>query len=512
MGDIFLAKEARAVLANKHIAIIGGSNMRGLYKDIVWLINDDSIIPKEVLGEKAEKRFPDFNGTKWAKSRKNISARLRRKFSDDNRDVLIRNEGLHPGRTYKEPRFYYSKKSNIMINFLFVTRVWTPEIDKWLHKQEDIQDQKLDLIIMNSLLWDVNRWGPNGIDEYKKNLTKLLATVKNILSEDGLFIWLTAQPGSAELNSAAMETRGLEFQKTTTRFNVIQANFYTAHEVANAGYEVIDLHYYFLLQTFRRNRDGIHWSPEANRYVTNLVLTHISLAYKIPLPNRNVTDYALKRVIYMSELAQGNLSEEDIKEKIKELDNIAQNMVRQGGDNEVQLPALHQINNNMMVQQNPFANDHSGPMPFANDHSGPMPFANDHLGPMPFANDHPGPMPFANDQRGPMPFANDHPGPMIPPMQQTPHPRPYPDPWIRGPMQGPNGRPPPWAHPNFDRPGPCDIWGPRQPQPPGFPPHRARIVQMPNQQLPWNPPIPGPHPFGMDFRPDFRFNPNFRFN
>ena len=32
MCDIFNRKEARKVLANKHIAVIGGSNMRGLYK------------------------------------------------------------------------------------------------------------------------------------------------------------------------------------------------------------------------------------------------------------------------------------------------------------------------------------------------------------------------------------------------------------------------------------------------------------------------------------------------
>ena len=369
--------------------------------------------------------------------------------------------GLHPGRTYKEPRFYYSKKSNIMINFLFVTRVWTPEIDKWLCKQEDVQDQKLDLIIMNSLLWDVNRWGPNGIDEYKKNLSKLLARVKTVLADDGMFIWLTAQPGSRELNSAAMETPGLEFQKTTTRFNVIQANFYTAHEVANAGYEVIDLHYYFLLQTFRRNRDGIHWSPEANRYVTNLVLTHISLANKIPLPNRNVTDYALKRVIYMSELAQEKLSEEDIKEKINELETIAQNMVRQGGPDEVQLPPLDHLNNNMMDRPNPYHN----------------------MGPQNMGR------------------------PMMPPMQQPPQPRPYPDPWLRGP--GPNFRPP-WGNPNFNRPGPPgpmqECWGPHQPHP-GYQ-QRGMVNPFQQQQLPWGPPNAGPQPFG----PDFRFGPNFRFN
>ena len=45
MCDIFNRKDARNVLANKHIAVIGGSNMRGLYKDLVWLINDDSFTP-----------------------------------------------------------------------------------------------------------------------------------------------------------------------------------------------------------------------------------------------------------------------------------------------------------------------------------------------------------------------------------------------------------------------------------------------------------------------------------
>ena len=59
---------------------------------------------------------------------------------------ILYHVGLHPGRTYKEPRFYYCKKSKTMINFLFVTRVWTPEIDRWLCKQEDAQEQKLGTI------------------------------------------------------------------------------------------------------------------------------------------------------------------------------------------------------------------------------------------------------------------------------------------------------------------------------------------------------------------------------
>ena len=43
----------------------GGSQMRGLYKDMVWLLNHPSTIPNEVLGAKSENRFPDMEKTEW---------------------------------------------------------------------------------------------------------------------------------------------------------------------------------------------------------------------------------------------------------------------------------------------------------------------------------------------------------------------------------------------------------------------------------------------------------------
>ena len=44
---------------------LGGSQMRGLYKDMVWLLNHPSTIPNEVLGAKSENRFPDMEKTEW---------------------------------------------------------------------------------------------------------------------------------------------------------------------------------------------------------------------------------------------------------------------------------------------------------------------------------------------------------------------------------------------------------------------------------------------------------------
>ena len=61
MCDLYKPDDLCRLLKGKHVAVFGGSVMRGLYKDIVWLLNDDSLIPKEVLGEKAEQHFPNLN-------------------------------------------------------------------------------------------------------------------------------------------------------------------------------------------------------------------------------------------------------------------------------------------------------------------------------------------------------------------------------------------------------------------------------------------------------------------
>ena len=122
MAEILGHKDAQYVLEGKHVAILGGSNMRGLYKDMVWLLNDSSLVPYECLGEKLEKNYPNFEGKRWEKSTIKVSKRLRKIFDKDNVDLLLKGEGLHPGRNYIEPRTYHHKKKDITINYYFTTR------------------------------------------------------------------------------------------------------------------------------------------------------------------------------------------------------------------------------------------------------------------------------------------------------------------------------------------------------------------------------------------------------
>ena len=67
--------------------------------------------------------------------------------------------------------------------------------------------------------------------DFKANLDKLLATVKDSHGPKVKLIWINGQPVGKNLESRAMNVPGLEFQKETTRYHVVEANFYASHKV-----------------------------------------------------------------------------------------------------------------------------------------------------------------------------------------------------------------------------------------------------------------------------------------
>ena len=77
----------------------------------------------------------------------------------------------------------------------------------------------------------VFRWGPTGVADFKANLDKLLTTVKSSHSPTVKLIWINGQPVGKSLESRAMNVPGLEFQKETTRYHVVETNFYASHKV-----------------------------------------------------------------------------------------------------------------------------------------------------------------------------------------------------------------------------------------------------------------------------------------
>ena len=60
MTDVFNSRQAVDLLKGKTILFLGASVTRGLYKDLIWLLNSVTLLPRQILGQKGEASFPDF--------------------------------------------------------------------------------------------------------------------------------------------------------------------------------------------------------------------------------------------------------------------------------------------------------------------------------------------------------------------------------------------------------------------------------------------------------------------
>merc|ERR1719427_790748 len=200
-----------------------------------------------------------------------------------------------PGRDYQEVREFQSTgRENIQATFNFLCRCYDlgrphPKgehvvkdfIDHYKEKKGDP-----DLIIILSALWDINRWGPSGIEFYKKNCKALLEKVQGTFPPGKTqLVWLCAPPVSVEVWGGLM-VEGMEFQRRSMRFNVMEGNLMVALTTAAFGFDVLDLHYWMTHQIHKRMPDGIHWTQDAVRLQLNIILTHFCLARKLPLPGR----------------------------------------------------------------------------------------------------------------------------------------------------------------------------------------------------------------------------------
>ena len=109
--------------------------------------------------------------------------------------------------------------------------------------------------------------------------------VQGTFSDQTQLIWLCAPPVSVEVWGGLM-VEGMEFQRRSMRFNVMEGNLMVALTTAAYGFDVLDLHYWMTHQIHKRMPDGIHWTQDAVRLQTNIILTHFCLSRDIKLPGR----------------------------------------------------------------------------------------------------------------------------------------------------------------------------------------------------------------------------------
>ena len=133
------------------------------------------------------------------------------------------------------------------------------------------------------------RWGRDGIDQYKSNCDRFLSFIRSTFPTLTQLIWLTSPPVAVEVWGGLFVPE-IDFTKQSTRFNVMEANTMVGHTTAAHGFKVVDLHYRLQCQLHQRREDGIHWSARANRLMLNIILTHLSISWKTPVPVDSSTD------------------------------------------------------------------------------------------------------------------------------------------------------------------------------------------------------------------------------
>ncbi|KAG8173734.1 hypothetical protein JTE90_009169 [Oedothorax gibbosus] len=226
--------------------------MRAVYKDFLCLMTDDRIIPDVNLRAKLE--YSVFG------------------------DKLLSRGHKNNARVFREER--RSTQWGVDAFFFFITQVYNDYIEEVLKRIK--RGVRPDILIVNSFLWDVTRWGADGVNVYKKNLTKLMNRLRSRLPNT-LVIWMTTPPISKNIKGGFL-LPDLEFLKYSLRFHVLEGNNFASEVVIEHGFDVVDAHYYLQHQIHRRADDGVHWKPDAVRFILNLLLSHISVAFNVPLP------------------------------------------------------------------------------------------------------------------------------------------------------------------------------------------------------------------------------------
>lgn len=253
------ACEVRQLLHNKFVVVMGDSIQRVVYKDLVLLLQKDCLLSSSQLKTKGELSFEQ--------------------------DVLLeggRRGRMHNGTHYREVREFCS--GHHLVRFYFLTRVYSQYVVEVL---EELRrgEHAPDVVIMNSCLWDLSRYGQNFRRGYRENLESLFGLLDQVLSMSCLLVWNTAMPVAQVVSGGFLPTQH-QLQGAHLREDVMEANFYSSAEASRHGFDVLDLHFHFRHAGQHRQRDGVHWDERAHRHLSQLLLAHVADAWGVDLPCR----------------------------------------------------------------------------------------------------------------------------------------------------------------------------------------------------------------------------------
>ncbi|XP_067435941.1 PC-esterase domain-containing protein 1A-like isoform X3 [Thunnus thynnus] len=257
MRTFVTRSQARQLLHNKFVVVLGGSVQRSMYKDLVLLLQRDQYLTLPQLKSKGELSFE--------------------------RDSLVEGGRLGPmtnGTEYREVRQYRS--DHHLLRFYFLTRIYSPYVESVL---EDFQQGlKPDVIVISSCVWDITRYGLECFQQYKENLHKFFGQIKTIVCHECLILWTLAMPLGKKIKGGFLVPE-ISHLGPTVCYDIIEANLYSGRLADAYGLDILDLHFHFRLNLQNRMPDGVHWDALAHRRISSLLLQHAADAWGVQLPH-----------------------------------------------------------------------------------------------------------------------------------------------------------------------------------------------------------------------------------
>ncbi|XP_005406664.1 PREDICTED: PC-esterase domain-containing protein 1B [Chinchilla lanigera] len=258
-----LASEVQQLLHNKFVVILGDSVQRAVYKDLVLLLQKDSLLTPSQLRAKGEMSF-----------------------EQDTLMIGGQKGSMHSGIHYREVRQFCS--DHHLVRFYFLTRVYSNYLEAVLTELQ-AGEHTPDVLIMNSCLWDISRYGQNSWKSYLHNLETLFERLGQVLPESCLLVWNTAMPVGSKIKASFLPRGGWPWA-VPLKHCVIEANFYSSTKAVSHGFDVLDLHFHFRRAMGGLQTDGVHWNEHTHRQLSCLLLAHVADAWGVELPLRAPLD------------------------------------------------------------------------------------------------------------------------------------------------------------------------------------------------------------------------------
>lgn len=287
-SEVFFCEQARELLKDKYILIIGDSVQRCVYKDLIALLEDGCLMTEN---EKRSKMESCYRG-----------------------DRVVACTQAHNGTNFCQVREWRgipddpNWEGRFLIRFIFTTRVYSDALKNIIAAY--CEDHFPDVINVQSTFWDITRYGDgenmNGqryFPQYSYNLRQLVDQVDRLVDKEEikrlrkngpkpkdnkirrdrdrpLKIWRSALPIGRHARGGLLVPE-IRFGGTAESFRKDMGfgNIAAQKVIKSTNWDYLDASYiYRKLQNTDnyREQDGVHWNQIAHRWLSFLLLTRIS--------------------------------------------------------------------------------------------------------------------------------------------------------------------------------------------------------------------------------------------